>query len=398
MTATNDYTHLMTTYAPAPLELVRGEGAYVWDASGERYLDFVAGIAVANLGHCPPKVVAAIEKQAATLIHVSNLFRIPGQAELSRFLCEHSFAEKVFFCNSGAEAMEAAIKLARRYGVRTKGAECYRIVSFEGSFHGRTFGAMTATGQARIHDGFGPLVPGFTYIPYGDLASAERAVDERTCAIIVEPIQGESGVVVPPPDFLPGLREICDRAGCLLIFDEIQTGMGRCGTLFAYEGAGVVPDVMTLAKGLASGLPMGAALSGPRCADVFTPGSHASTFGGNPLAVAAATATLRATIEDGVCENCREAGNYFTEKLEKLSKKYDSIREVRGRGLMIGVEVTGNGREILERMRDRHVLINLTAEKVLRFLPPLIVGRGHVDEVIDALSDALAVDARRNAQ
>jgi acetylornithine aminotransferase len=397
MGTTNDYTHLMSTYAPAPLELVRGEGAYVWDASGEKFLDFVAGIAVANLGHCPPKVIAAIEKQARTLIHVSNLYRIPGQAELSRLLCEHSFAEKVFFCNSGTEAMEAAIKLARRYGVQKKGPDCYRIVSFEGSFHGRTFGAMTATGQARIHDGFGPLVPGFSYVPYGDLDGAGKAVDEHTCAIIVEPIQGESGVVIPPPEFLPGLREICDRTGCLLIFDEIQTGMGRCGTLFAYEGTGVVPDVMTLAKGLASGLPMGACLAGPRCADVFTPGSHASTFGGNPLAVAAATATLHATIEDGVCENCREAGNYFMEKLEKLSKKYDSILEVRGRGLMIGVEVAGDGKEILERMRDRRVLINLTAERVLRFLPPLIVGRPHVDEVIGALSDVLSGDPRRNA-
>jgi acetylornithine aminotransferase len=392
-----DYTHLMNTYAPVPVELVRGEGAYVWDSSGNRYLDFTAGIAVTNLGHCPPRVVAAIKEQAETLIHVSNLYRIPGQAELSRMLCERSFAEKVFFCNSGTEAMEAAIKLARRNGVQKKGPDCHRIVAFEGSFHGRTFGAMTATGQGRIHDGFGPLVPGFVHVAYGDLSAAASAVDERTCAVIVEPIQGESGVVVPPPEFLPGLRELCDRAGCLLIFDEIQTGMGRCGTLFAYEGAGVVPDVMTLAKGLASGLPMGAALAGPRCADVFTPGSHASTFGGNPLAVAAATATLKATIEDGVCENCREAGNYFVEKLEKLSEKYDSIRQVRGRGLMIGVEVAGNGKEIVERMRDRRILVNLTAERVLRFIPPLIIGRPHVDEVTDALSDVLSETAGRNA-
>jgi len=391
-----DYSHLMNTYSPAPLELVRGEGPYVWDASGTRYLDFVAGIAVNNLGHCPPAVVAAIGRQAETLIHVSNLFRIPGQAELSALLCEHSFAEKVFFCNSGTEAMEAAIKLARRNGIQKKGPECYRVLAFTGSFHGRTFGAMTATGQGRIHDGFGPLVPGFTHVAYGDLSAAQKAADENTCAIIVEPIQGESGVVVPPPEFLPGLRELCDRVGCLLIFDEIQTGMGRCGTLFAYEGAGVVPDVMTLAKGIASGLPMGAMLAGPACADVFTPGSHASTFGGNPLAVAAAGATLKATINDGVCENCREAGNYFIEKLEKISKKYDSIREVRGRGLMIGVEVAGDGKAIMERMRDRRILINLTAERVLRFLPPLIIGRAHADEVVDALADVLSEIAGRN--
>lgn len=393
-----DYTHLMNTYAPVPLELVRGQGAYVWDVSGNRYLDFTAGIAVTNLGHCPPRVIEVIKEQAQTLIHVSNLYRIPGQAELSGLLCEHSFAEKVFFCNSGAEAMEAAVKLARKRGVQKNGPDCHRVVTFEGSFHGRTFGAMSATGQGRIHDGFGPLVPGFSHVGYGDLSAAAEAVDERTCAVIVEPIQGESGVIVPAPSFLPGLREICDRAGCLLIFDEIQTGMGRCGTLFAYETAGVVPDVMTLAKGLASGLPMGALLAGPQCADVFTPGSHASTFGGNPLAVAAATATLRATIEDGVCENCREAGNYFTEKLEKLSKKYDSIRQVRGRGLMIGVEVTGGGKEIVEQMRDRGVLINLTAERVLRFIPPLIIGHQHVDEAIAALSDVLSGIARRNAQ
>ncbi len=391
-----DYTHLMNTYAPAPLELVRGEGVYVWDAEDNRYLDFVAGIAVANLGHCPPKVVGEIARQAQTLIHVSNLYRIPGQADLSQLLCEHSFAEKVFFCNSGAEAMEAAVKLARRRGTQQNGPECYRIVTFEGSFHGRTFGAMSATGQGRIHDGFGPLVPGFSHVPYGDLDAAAAAVDAQTCAVIVEPVQGESGVVVPPPEFLPGLRELCDRTGCLLIFDEIQTGMGRCGTLFAYEGAGVVPDAMALAKGLASGLPMGACLAGPRCADVLTPGSHASTFGGNPLTVAAARATLEATINDGVCENCREAGNYFMEKLEKLSEKYDSIREVRGRGLMIGVEVTGNGTEILEGMRDRGILINLTAERVLRFLPPLTIERRHVDEAVAALSDVLSGIEKRS--
>ncbi len=385
----------MNTYSPAPIELVRGEGAYVWDESGKRYLDFTAGIAVANLGHCHPKVVNAVREQVGTLMHVSNLYRIPGQARLADLLCRHSFAEKVFFCNSGAEANEAAIKLARRRGIEKRGPACYRIVGFEGSFHGRTLGAMSATAQAKIRDGFGPLVPGFAHVPFGDLDALEAAVDERTCAIIVEPIQGENGVVVPPEGFLRGVRDICDRHDTLLIFDEVQTGMGRCGTLFAYEGVGVVPDVMTLAKALAGGLPMGACLAGKRCADTLSPGAHASTFGGGPLVSAAALAAVQTTVEDGILENCREAGTYFMDALMRLSKKHGIIREVRGRGLMIGAEVASHGPEILLGMRERGVLINLTAQRVLRFTPPLIVGRDQIDEVIRVLDGVIGDSIRR---
>jgi acetylornithine/N-succinyldiaminopimelate aminotransferase len=386
---TNDYSRLMNTYAPAPIEPVRGEGPYVWDASGARYLDFVAGIAVANLGHCHPKVVAAIREQAGTLIHVSNLYRIPGEAGLASLLCAHSFAEKVFFANSGAEANEAAIKLARRYGIGKKGPDCWRIVTCDGSFHGRTLGAMSATAQAKIRDGFGPLVPGFVSVPFGDLGALRAAIDENTCAVMLEPIQGENGVVVPPQGFLLGVRRLCDENDVLFILDEVQTGMGRCGTLFAYEGEGIVPDVMTLAKALAGGLPMGACLAGKKCAEVFVPGSHASTFGGNPLVSAAAIAALETTVNDGVLENCREAGGYLMERLSGLAKKYPLIREVRGRGLLIGAEVAASGNVIVEGMRKRNVLINLTAGRVLRFIPPLIVGRGEIDEAIAAFSDTL---------
>ncbi|MBN1882306.1 MAG: acetylornithine transaminase [Deltaproteobacteria bacterium] len=388
-TLQNDYSHLMNTYRPQPVELVRGEGAYVWDVTGRRFLDFVAGIAVNNLGHCHPAVVDAVRRQAETLIHVSNLYRIPVQAELAELLCDHSFAWACFFCNSGAEAVEAAVKLARRYGIRTKGEGASGIVAAKGSFHGRTMGAMTATGQERIHSGFGPLVPGFSHVPFGNAAALEEEVGEDTAAVILEPIQGESGVVTPPDGYLSRVREICDREGALLIFDEIQTGMGRTGTLFAYERFDVKPDVMVLAKGLAGGLPMGACLAGDRAASVFEPGSHASTFGGNPLVSAASCAALRATLSDGVLENCVTMGEYFMNELRRIAGETDLIAEVRGVGLMIGVELTRGGPEVVDAFRERNILVNCTAERVLRFLPPLIVTKDEVDEVTSAFKDII---------
>lgn len=388
-TLQNDYSHLMNTYRPLPIELVRGEGAYVWDMTGRRFLDFVAGIAVNNLGHCHPAVVDAVARQVETLIHVSNLYRIPVQAELASLLCGHSFARACFFANSGAEAVEAAVKLARRYGLQTKGSKAVGVVAALGSFHGRTMAAMTATGQEKIHGGFGPLVPGFSHVPFGDDAALEEAVGEDTAAVILEPIQGEGGVVTPPDGYLARAKDLCAREGALLIFDEIQTGMGRTGTLFAYERFSVPPDVMVLAKGLAGGLPMGACLAGDRAASVFEPGSHASTFGGNPLVSRAACAALNATLEDGVLDNCVKMGEYFMKKLRRVAEKTDLITEVRGAGLMIGVELTRGGPEAVDAFRERDILVNCTAERVLRFLPPLIVTKEQVDVVISAFEDII---------
>jgi len=381
-----NYSHLMNNYLPAPIEVARGEGAYLWDVNGRRYLDFTAGVAVANLGHSHPKLVKTIREEAQNLIHVSNLFRIPPQAELARVLCENSFADKCFFANSGAEAIEAAIKLSRKFGIEKKGG-AHEVIAAEGSFHGRTFGAMSATGQAKIKDGFGPLVSGFVHVPYGDIRSVEEAVTEKTAAILLEPIQGENGVVIPPPDYLKEVREVCNREGIILIFDEIQTGMGRTGTLFAYEGFGVAPDVMTLAKGLAGGLPMGACLANDRAGDLFKPGDHASTFGGGPLISSVARVAVETTINDGVLENCREVGEYFMSDLREIKGEFDFVGEVRGKGLMIGMVLERGASDIVKKMMERGILVNLTAKNVVRFTPPLIITRADVDIVVSALRD-----------
>lgn len=378
----------MNNYLPAPIEITRGDGAYLWDVEGRKYLDFTAGVAVVNLGHTHPKLVRAIREEAGNLIHVSNLFRIPPQAQLAKILCENSFAEKCFFSNSGAEAIEAALKLSRKFGIEKRGG-AYEIIAAEGSFHGRTFGAMSVTGQAKIRDGFGPLVSGFVHVPYGDIKSLEEAVTEKTAAVLLEPIQGENGVVLPPPDYLNGVKEVCDREGILLIFDEIQTGLGRTGTLFAYEGFGVVPDVMALAKGLAGGLPMGACLANDKAGGLFKPGDHASTFGGGPLISSVAKVVVETTIEDGILENCRDVGEYFMLGLQEIKGDFDFVNEVRGRGLMIGIVLERGASEIIKKMMERNILINLTAKNVIRFTPPLIITRADVDTVISALRDIL---------
>jgi predicted acetylornithine/succinylornithine family transaminase len=375
------------TYARYPVVLERGKGTRVWDAEGKEYLDFVAGLAVCNLGHCHPKVVKAIQNQAEKLIHVSNFYYIEPQIELANLLCKHSFAEKAFFCNSGAEANEGAIKLARKFGGQNSGGNRYEIITMEKSFHGRTMATLTATGQEKFHKGFSPLVPGFKYVPFNDLAAVRNAIDSKTCAVLVEPIQGEGGVNCPSQGYLKGLRELCDEKGILLIFDEVQVGMGRTGKLFAYELDGVVPDAIALAKSLGGGIPIGALLMGGKVAEGFKPGDHASTFGGNPLATAAGVAAVTAILEEGMLENCRAVGAHFLGRLEELKTKFSFIRDVRGRGLIVGMELTMDGGPVVKQMMEKGILINCTMGNVLRFLPPLIVTRNEVDQVVTALEE-----------
>ena len=381
--------YIMGTYARLPIVLVRGEGARVWDADGKEYLDFLAGIAVCALGHAHPQVAESICAQARTLMHVSNIYHIEPQIRLAALLVKNSFAGKVFFCNSGAEANEGAIKLARKYAHEHASRERYRIISMRNSFHGRTLATLTATGQERFQNGFDPLPAGFEYVPFDDLTSLERAVTKDVCAVMVEAIQGEGGVRVPQKGYLEGVRKICDDTGALMILDEVQTGMGRTGNLFAYEHSGVAPDIMTLAKALGNGFPVGAMLATDEVATAFTPGSHASTFGGNPLAMAAALAVMEALLHGRVLDNCREMGVYFRERLEGLKGDHPIIREVRGRGLMIGVELSIEGADIVKGCMERGLLLNCTCGNVLRFVPPLIIGREDVDRAVAILDEVM---------
>jgi len=383
---------VMETYKRFPIALVRGKGCWLWDADGKKYLDFVAGLAVCNLGHCPDSVVAAIQKQAAILLHVSNLYHIPWQSELAHTMVAHSFGDKVFFCNSGAEANEGAIKLARRYEKVIRKGSRFEILTMYNSFHGRTMATLTATGQEKVQIGFDPLLPGFRYVPFNDPEALEKAIRPETCAVLLEPIQGEGGVICPSEKYLGLVRELCNRHGLLLLFDEIQVGMGRTGTLFAYEQYGVEPDIMTLAKGLAGGLPIGALVATREVAQAFTPGTHASTFGGNPLATAAALAALDMVLEGGVLENCQRMGAYLREKLEGLARRYpEHIKEVRGKGLIQALELTREGAPVVESCLKAGLLVNCTMERVLRFLPPLIVNKAEIEEMIGILDPALAV-------
>ena len=377
----------MGVYARQPVAFVRGRGCELWDADGKRYLDFFAGLAVNNLGHCHPAVVSAVHEQAATLIHASNVYHTLPGGELSALLCRHSFAERVFLSNSGAEANEAAMKLARRWGSNDGGGR-FEILATTGSFHGRTFGTLTATGQEKYHTGFLPLLPGVRLVPFGDVRAMAAAVRDETVAIIVEPIQGEGGVVVPPPDYLPGLRELADRRKLLLILDEIQCGLGRTGKLFAHEHAGIVPDVMTLAKALAGGLPIGATLTTARVAAALTPGAHGSTFGGNPVACAAAVAAVKALVDPALLDNVRRVGAHFRARLEAI--RGAGIRQVRGAGLMLGAELDRPGAPVVQRCLRDGLLINCTADRVLRFLPPLVITAAQVDEGFAILERALA--------
>lgn len=377
--------YLMQTYSRQPISIVRGRGAKVYDLEGREYLDFVGGIAVNVLGHGHPDLVHAIQRQAAQLIHTSNLYYTEPQVKLARLLVDHSFADRVFFCNSGAEANEAAIKLARRYGHERHGPDRFEVITMKNSFHGRTLATLTATGQEKVQKGFEPLMPGFAYAPFNDFAAIESMVNERTAAIMLEPIQAEGGVYVADRDYLKTLREFCTQRDILLIFDEIQTGMGRTGTFFAHEQLGVKPDIMTLAKGLAGGVPIGACLTKESVAAAFTPGSHASTFGGNPLACAAALAVCRVLLEGKVLDQARRMGEYLAKGLADCKDRHRIVRDVRGLGLLQGMELEADARAVVADALALGVLINAATERVLRFVPPLVITQPEVDKLIDLL-------------
>lgn len=378
------------TYARLPICLVRGEGSYVWDNEGNRYLDFVMGIGVNGLGHCHPKVVAAIQEQAGRLLHVSNLYHIEPQIHLAKQLCDSSFADRAFFCNSGGEANEACIKLARKFSKDNGHPERYEIITMEGSFHGRTLAALSATAQTKYHKGFEPLVDGFKYVPFNDLKAAESAISDKTAAIMLEPIQALGGVNVPSDDYLPGLRRLCNEKGLLLILDEVFTGIGRTGKMFCYEHYGIEPDVMALAKALAGGLPVGAMLAKEEVACSFGPGTHAATFGGNPLVAFVGTQVLKIIREENILAHVREMGDYFMNCLRGLQARYPFIREVRGKGLLIGVELEFPGKEIDVQCQMRGLLINSLGDKVLRIIPALNVRRDEIDGAIGILEEVFA--------
>jgi acetylornithine/N-succinyldiaminopimelate aminotransferase len=379
---------IVGTYSRYPAAMVKGVGCRLTDIEGKEYLDFLAGIAVCGLGHCHPAVTAAICRQAGELIHVSNLYYTEPQTELAELLTANSFADRVFLANSGAEANEAAIKLAR---IRA-GEDRYEIISLAGSFHGRTLATVAATGQAKFQKGFEPMPEGFSHAPFGNLAVLEAMITNQTCAILCEPLQGEGGVRPLDREYLQGLRRFCDKYDLLLIFDEIQTGMGRTGTLFAYEQLGVVPDIMTLAKALGNGFPIGAMVTRKEIAAAFTPGTHASTFGGNPLASAAAVATLKVMLTDGFLAEVCEKGKYLHEQLQALAGRFPAFAtEARGRGLIQGLVLTEagveKGGEIVTRMFEKGCLINFAGNVVLRFLPPLIISRDEIDQMIQLLAE-----------
>jgi acetylornithine aminotransferase len=378
--------HLMNTYARLPVAFERGQGVWLWDTQGKRYLDALCGIAVSGLGHAHPRLVQAIAAQAGRILHASNLYRIPEQERLAGLLCEISGMEEVFFCNSGCEANEAAIKLARLYG-HHRGIEQPTIVVMEKAVHGRTIATLSATGSRKVQAGFEPLLAGFARVPYNDLdALGAVAGNKNVVAVLVEPVQGEGGVNVPDDGYLARLREMCDRHGWLLMLDEVQTGMGRTGKWFAYQNTGVRPDVFTLAKGLANGVPMGACLAAGPAAGVFKPGSHGSTFGGNPLACTAAHTTLRVIAEEGLLDNAVRIGELIRTGLSERLAGKPGVREIRGKGLMLGIELDRPCGELVELGLERGLLINVTADSVVRLLPALVMQPAEAELLIDGLA------------
>jgi acetylornithine/N-succinyldiaminopimelate aminotransferase len=381
--------NIFDTYSRLPVIFVRGKGTRLWDQSGKEYLDFLAGIAVCNLGHCHPELTAVMCRQADTLVHVSNLFYTRPQVELAAELTRLSFADKVFFSNSGAEANEAAIKLARKHSKDRHGAGRFHIITMKESFHGRTLATLSATGQEKVHKGFEPLVGGFTFVDFNSTAAVEKAITDRTCAVLVEPIQGEGGINFPAAGYLSGLKELCRKYDLLLIFDEVQVGMGRTGTLFAHEQEGVTPDIMTLAKALGNGLPIGAMLATDEVAKAFVPGTHATTFGGTPLVTSVALRALQLISAPPFLARVKEVGRYFLAGLEDLRSRHPLIKEVRGRGLMIGVELQVPGAKFVDRCLEKGVVINCTHDTVLRFVPPLVVEEQEIDLLIRILDEVL---------
>ncbi len=401
-----DKKFIINTYGERPLALVRGKGLRVWDAEGKEYLDMFSGIGVNLLGYGHPRVLAAIKEQVESLVHVSNLYYSEPQVRLAGLLSENSFGGKCFFSNSGAEANEAAIKLARKYakgqgtGDRGQGTEDrgqqerYEIITMRDSFHGRTLVTLSATGQAKYRKGFEPLPSGFKYVPFNDIEAVRGAIDNKSCAIMLEPIQGEGGDHIASEEYLVSLRKLSDERGLLLIFDEVQCGLGRTGRLFAYQHAKVEPDIMTLAKPLGGGLPLGAMLAREEVAAAFQPGNHASTFGGNPVACAAGVAVMETLLEDNLARNAEEVGNYLLQRFRELQQKYSFIVDVRGRGLMSGIELDFEGKEVARKCLEKGLLINCTAETFIRFLPPLTVTRNDIDEGITIL-DAVLRERRK---
>ncbi|MBZ0096481.1 MAG: acetylornithine transaminase [Sulfuricella sp.] len=380
-------SHLMNTYARLPVAFTRGEGVWLWDEQGKRYLDAVAGVAVNGLGHAHPKLTQAICEQAKTLIHTSNLYQIPKQEQLGTKLAQLAGMDKVFLCNSGAEANEAAIKLARLYG-HNKGIDSPAIIVMEKSFHGRTMATLTATGNRKVQAGFEPLVSGFVRVPYNDIASINQIAEhnKNIVAILVEPVQGEGGIQIPQPAYLQELRRICDNRGWLLMLDEVQTGIGRTGSMFAFQQTGITPDVMALAKGLGSGFPIGACLAKGAAAEVFKPGNHGSTFGGNPLACTAALATLEAVEEQNLCRQAAEIGALIRDGLSNQLAGTAGVVQVRGAGLMIGVELDRPCGDLVKLALAQGLIINVTADSVVRLLPPLVMKRDEAQQVVDMLA------------
>ena len=377
------------TYQRFPIVIERGKGCRLWDTEGRRYTDFVAGIAVCNLGHAHPKIAKALSAQADILFHVSNLYYTLPQVELASWLVENSFADKVFFCNSGAEANEAAIKLARKYFSEKGGKTRYRIIAMEKSFHGRTMATLSATGQDKIKKGFDPVLEGFDFVPFNDAKALESKIGSSTCAVLLEPVQGEGGVRCPDLEYLKTVRRICDEAGVLLIFDEIQTGIGRTGKLFAHEHFGVEPDIMTLAKALGNGLPIGAMLAKEKIASAFGPGAHATTFGGTPVITAASLEVLKIIEKEKIVEHCQKTGDYFKKRLLWLKERHEVIEDVRGIGLLLGMKLKTDGGGIVKECMEKGFLINCIQDKILRFVPPLIIENDDIDALVKCLDNIL---------
>lgn len=381
--------YLMNTYARLPVALVRGKGSWAWDADGKKYLDFFSGLAVNNLGHAHPKVLKALQVQAKELWHVSNLFYTQPGAELAEALVKNSFGDRIFFCNSGAEANEGAVKLARKWAKKKYGDHKFEVITMRNSFHGRTLAMITATGQEKYRKGFEPLMPGFRYANFGDIDSVKSEVTDATCAVLIEPIQGEGGVRMAAQEYFKALRSFCDEKGILLIFDEVQVGMGRTGRLFAHQHYGIEPDVMTLAKALASGLPIGALIAKESVAQAFEPGDHAATFGGNPLVAATAKATLEIMLAEGFLEEAAKKGAYFLAQLKKLQKRLPLIKEVRGLGLIIALDLDRPAKPFVLKCIEKGLLINAVQENTLRILPPLTAKRGEIKEALRILGEVL---------
>jgi acetylornithine aminotransferase len=380
---------MAATYKRFPVVFKKGSGCKLWDTQGRSYTDFVAGIAVCNLGHAHPRIREVVSLQAETLLHVSNLYYTLPQIELASWLVENSFADRVFFGNSGAEANEAAIKLARRYFKERGDDQRFRIITMERSFHGRTLATLSATGQEKVRKGFDPVLEGFDFVPFNNAEALRSMIGSSTCAVMLEPIQGEGGVRCPDENYLKAVRQICDDTGILMIFDEIQTGMGRSGSLFAYQHFGIEPDIMTLAKALANGLPIGAMLAKEQVAAAFGPGSHASTFGGTPIVTAAALEVCKILIEDKIIENGKKIGLFFKDKLNALKDKHAIVEDVRGLGLLLGMKLKIDGGPVVAKCMEKGILINCIQDNILRFIPPLIISKEEIDELIECLDTIL---------